>query len=98
MMALHDYRHWNEDAQHMWWQEEGRFGNEEAEYDPDDYIDDDDDDDYDDATDDEDAISLRGAVTRQRLADRQRLIDRGPFGEDAHLEADYEDRFSTGDD
>lgn len=23
-MSLRDYAHWNEDAQYMWWQEEGR--------------------------------------------------------------------------
>lgn len=32
-MSLKDYAHWNEDAQYMWWQEEGRFGSEEPEYD-----------------------------------------------------------------
>lgn len=37
-MSLSDYSHWNEDAQYMWWQEEGRFGSEEPEYDPDDYL------------------------------------------------------------
>lgn len=36
-MPLEDYAHWNEDARHIWWQEEGRFeGIEEHErdYDP----------------------------------------------------------------
>ena len=38
-MARADYAHWNEDADYMWWQEEGRFGSEDAP-DPDDYYDD----------------------------------------------------------
>jgi len=33
-MSLKNYEHWNEDAQYMWWQEEGRFGSEEPDYDP----------------------------------------------------------------
>jgi hypothetical protein len=37
-MSRADYAHWNEDADHMWWQEEGRHV-EEPEYDPDDYLD-----------------------------------------------------------
>lgn len=27
-MPRSDYDHWNEDADHMWWMEEGRFGSE----------------------------------------------------------------------
>lgn len=48
-MALKDYAHWNEDAQMMWWQEEGRFAADEGpEYDPDDFLPGQDDDDEDD--------------------------------------------------
>lgn len=46
-MSLKDYAHHNEDAAHMWWQEEGRFGSEEPDYDPNDYLPVEDDD-YDD--------------------------------------------------
>jgi hypothetical protein len=31
--ARSDYAHWNEDQDYMWWQEEGRHGSEEPEYD-----------------------------------------------------------------
>lgn len=27
-MALADYAHWNEDAEFMWWNEEGKFAND----------------------------------------------------------------------
>lgn len=37
-MPLRDYAHWNEDAQRVWWEEEGRHGSEEPDYDPDDYL------------------------------------------------------------
>lgn len=36
-MSRSDYAHHNEDADHMWWQEEGRFGSEEPEPDDDDF-------------------------------------------------------------
>jgi len=37
-MSLKDYEHWNEDAEYMWYQEEGRFGSDyEREYDDDPY-------------------------------------------------------------
>jgi len=38
-MARSDYAHWNEDADYMWWQEEGRHSQEDQEndYDPDDW-------------------------------------------------------------
>ena len=32
-MSLKDYDHWNEDAMHMWWHEEGRHVEEPPEYD-----------------------------------------------------------------
>jgi hypothetical protein len=44
-MSRADYAHWNEDAEYMWWQEEGRHPEEPPE--PDDY-------DYDE--DDEEAL------------------------------------------
>lgn len=37
-MALADYAHWNEDAEYMWWQEEGRHIEEPPE--PDEWQDD----------------------------------------------------------
>lgn len=36
-MSRADYEHWNEDADFMWWNEEGKHI-EEPEYDPDDYL------------------------------------------------------------
>lgn len=36
-MPLSDYAHWNEDAEYMWWHEEGKHA-EEPEYDPDRYL------------------------------------------------------------
>ncbi len=38
-MSLADYAHWNENAEYMWWNEEGKHV-EEPEYDPDVYLDD----------------------------------------------------------
>ena len=36
-MSRADYAHWNEDADMIWWQEEGRHAEyEEPEFDPDD--------------------------------------------------------------
>lgn len=35
-MPRSDYAHWNEDADHMWWMEEGRFAGQEDPPDPDD--------------------------------------------------------------
>lgn len=32
-MAREDYSHWNEDADHIWWQEEGRHETYEEPYD-----------------------------------------------------------------
>ena len=37
-MPLADYAHWNEDAEYMWWHEEGKHVDVEPEYDPDDYL------------------------------------------------------------
>lgn len=47
-MGRKDYEHWNEDADHMWWMEEGRFASEpdEIDYDSEPYDDPDDDDDF----------------------------------------------------
>jgi len=39
-MALSDYAHWNEDAERIWWEEEGRHS-DEPDYDPCDYVADD---------------------------------------------------------
>jgi hypothetical protein len=36
-MSRADYAHWNEDADWMWWHEEGKHV-EEPEYNPDDYL------------------------------------------------------------
>jgi len=36
-MSLKDYAHWNEDAEYMWYMEEGRFDSSEFEYDDDNY-------------------------------------------------------------
>lgn len=30
-MGREDYSHWNEEADYMWWMEEGRFGSEPIE-------------------------------------------------------------------
>jgi len=35
-MALSDYAHHNEEAQRIWWEEEGRWENEPRDTDPDD--------------------------------------------------------------
>ncbi len=40
-MARSDYAHWNEEADHMWWQEEGRFGGDDGYYADGAYLDDD---------------------------------------------------------
>ena len=34
-MSLSDYAHWNEDAQYMWWEEEGKHVEDEPDYDDD---------------------------------------------------------------
>lgn len=36
-MSRQDYAHWNEDADYMWWHEEGKHPSE-PEYDPDDFL------------------------------------------------------------
>jgi len=36
--ARSDYDHWNEDADRMWWEEEGKHGDEPPDYNPDDYL------------------------------------------------------------
>jgi hypothetical protein len=45
-VSLKDYAHHNEDADHIWWAEEGRH-TDEPEYDPDDYLPEPDDGDWD---------------------------------------------------
>jgi hypothetical protein len=35
VMALADYAHWNEDAEYMWWHEEGKHDGSEEPCDPD---------------------------------------------------------------
>jgi hypothetical protein len=36
-MPIADYSHWNEEAERVWWEEEGRHSDEPP-YDPDDYL------------------------------------------------------------
>ena len=38
-MSRRDYDHWNEDADYMWWMEEGRHVEEPPDYDDDPYDD-----------------------------------------------------------
>ncbi len=40
-MSRADYAHWNEEADHIWWQEEGRFGGDDGYYSGGGYLDDD---------------------------------------------------------
>ena len=93
-MALKDYAHWNEDAQAMWWAEEGRFGSEEPDYDPDDFLP------YDDEEDDEEEGGHWENAFGQRLrddsprlpGDRWVCDDEPHIPEDAYLDQMYEDR------
>lgn len=39
-MPLADYAHWNEEAERVWWEEEGKHETYERPEDPDDYYDD----------------------------------------------------------
>ena len=36
-MAISDYSHHNEDAKHLWWQEEGQFASDPHDWDDDDF-------------------------------------------------------------
>lgn len=80
----------------MWWLEEGQFeGRQEYDdYDPDDYLPGDDEDDE----DDEDAEALAEPRPRynafgQRLRDDAPELPGDTDSPDAHLEANYEDRY-----
>lgn len=86
-MPLSDYKHWNEDALYVWYQEEGRHQEEPPE--PDDYYEGDEDgDDWEDP----DLEDYQAAQADQQIHHQKAEA----MAEDAWLDMYMEDRMSGG--